>query len=68
MSEITFHVPSIHCDACERGIRRALEGVPGVAGVVVELNHHRVTVRFDGSQTDVSALRREIEESGFEVG
>jgi copper chaperone CopZ len=68
MAEVSYHVHDIHCEACESSIRKALAPVSGVETVSVDLNHKRVTVRFDDGATDVLAIKERIEGAGFEVG
>ncbi|MFN3649205.1 MAG: heavy-metal-associated domain-containing protein [Armatimonadota bacterium] len=67
MAEVALHVPEMHCKACERSIRAALEPAPGVGEVQVDLSSRRVSVQFDGAATDVSAIKRRIEDTGFDV-
>ena len=55
----------MHCGHCERAVASELEQVPGVEAVDVELEKKLVTVR--GSDLDDAALRRAIEEAGYEV-
>lgn len=68
MMEIEYHVPGIHCSACESSIRASIEKIPGVLQVDVELNHKHVHVKYDESQTDVLAIKDGIERAGFDVG
>jgi copper chaperone CopZ len=58
----------MHCGACEASIRKALEPVPGIQGVEVDLQLRRVTVRFDEAQLDPVAVKERIERTGFDVG
>ena len=67
MTSITYHVPEMHCGACESSIRGALEPVAGVQTVAVDLSDRRVTVVFDEGQTSVLALKERIERAGFDV-
>ena len=68
MTYIRYHVPEMHCDACEKSIRKALSDLPGVGRVAVDLDDRQVEVEFDDRQTDVLAIKDRIERAGFEVG
>jgi copper chaperone CopZ len=68
MRELTFHVPGMHCAACEAGVRKSVERLKGIERVDVDLTHKHVTVRFDDGQTDDLAVKAQIEKAGFEVG
>lgn len=68
MSDVAFHVPEMHCGACENSIRQALSGADGVQDVRFEMEHRRVHVRFDEGKTGAAALKERIEQAGFDVG
>lgn len=68
MRELSFHVPGIHCEACQASIRKSVSRLPGIEGVEVDLTHKHVTVRFEDGQTDALAIKAQIEKAGFEVG
>ncbi len=53
------------CDHCVGTVRRALEGVPGVASARVDLTTNQAEVVFDG---DESLLRAAVEQAGYGVG
>jgi copper chaperone len=65
ISEITYRVPDMHCDLCERAIGFELGQVAGVDSVGVDLETKLVTVR--GSALDDSVLRAAIAEAGYEA-
>jgi copper chaperone CopZ len=68
MRHISYHVPEMHCDACENSIRKSLGGLAGVGRVSVNLDDKQVQVEFDDGQTDVLKIKERIERAGFEVG
>ena len=66
MSEtLSFRVPAMHCEHCERAIRGEVVQVAGVEGVVVDLDAKLVTVR--GERVSNAAVREAIDEAGYEV-
>ncbi len=65
MAEITYTVPGMHCDHCERAVGAELAGVAGVESVDINLETKLVSVR--GSDLDDAALRAAIEEAGYEA-
>ncbi len=62
---LAFTVPGIHCDHCARAIREEVSAVGGVAGVEVDLEAKRVTVR--GDRLSDAELRAAIAEAGYEA-
>ena len=60
-------VVGMTCNHCRMSVIGALEALPGVRDVQVDLESKRVTFDHDGQVTE-AALRQAIEEVGFEVG
>ena len=67
MSESKLRVPDMSCAACRAAIEGALEPLPGVEAVDVDLDSKVVTVRHDDRQAPVERLAGAIEEQGYEV-
>lgn len=67
MSEITYHVPAVHCQACEASIRRALGKLAGIGRVDVDLDQKRVTVQFEEDRTNLKEIKDRLERAGFDV-
>lgn len=66
MSEaITYTVPGMSCGHCKAAVTEGVSAVPGVAGVVVDLNTKRVEVA--GEHLDDAAIRAAIEAAGYEA-
>jgi copper chaperone CopZ len=59
-----YDVPAISCDHCKHAIEGEVATVPGVTGVVVDVDAKTVTV--DGDADD-AALRAAIDEAGYDV-
>jgi copper chaperone CopZ len=66
--EITYHVPEMHCGACEASIRKALDPVDGIQKVEVDLHQRHVTVQFDEERLGPVDVKARIERAGFDVG
>jgi copper chaperone len=64
-TELTYTVPGMSCDHCERAVRSELGEIAGVESVAVDLDAKLVTVRGEGF--DDAALRAAIEEAGYEA-
>ena len=65
--ETTLHVDGMHCTDCENSIAK---GVTELAGIdSIKANHLDSTafVRFDPNKTKLDAIKKAIEERGFEV-
>jgi copper chaperone len=64
MSRLTLRVPDMSCGHCVSSISTALEEVPGVGDVQVDLERKLVEVGGDG--LDVVPVERAIREAGYE--
>ena len=65
MPEMTYRVPAMHCDNCERAVRQEVSGVEGVESVSIDLETKLVTVRGEGLSDE--ALLAAIVEAGYEA-
>jgi copper chaperone len=65
MQEHTYSVREMHCGHCKEAVEREISAVEGVAAVEADLESKLVRVRGDGLSD--SALRKAIEEAGYEV-
>ena len=63
----TLEVRGMTCGGCERRIRDAVSGLPGVAVVVAEHIGDEVEVTFDESAVGLDDIRRAITAEGFAV-
>ena len=63
--ERLLHVEGMMCQNCARHVREALENIPGVSNVNVDLSAKTVSVTADGSVED-SAFRSAVEEAGYD--
>jgi copper chaperone len=66
MAHSTLTVPEMSCDACRATITGALDLLPGVASVTVDLEGKLVTVEHDDDLAPVDRPAA-IEEQGYEV-
>lgn len=62
---LNYTVPGASCAHCQSAIADEVTQVEGVSSVVVDLQDKRVTVL--GDRLDDVAVRRAIEEAGYEV-
>jgi copper chaperone len=65
MQEHTYSVPEMHCGHCKEAVEREISAVEGVAAVEADLESKLVRVRGDALSD--GALRKAIEEAGYEV-
>ena len=64
-SQRTYVVDGMSCQHCSATITDAVQRVPGVSGVQVDLDRGIVTVR--GADADDAAVRAAIDEAGYQV-
>jgi copper chaperone len=64
-SQRTYVVDGMSCQHCRATITDAVQRVPGVSGVQVDLDRGTVTVR--GADADDAAVRAAIDQAGYQV-
>lgn len=67
MNEVIISVEGMSCGHCKSAVEGALAKLDGVASAEVNLADKNVTVSFDSAKVDESALKNEIEETGYDV-
>ena len=65
MEVATYRVPGMTCSHCVRAVEGEVGGVEGVAAVEVDLETK--LVRVSGERLDDAALRRAIEDAGYDA-
>lgn len=60
-----FGVEGMRCAACARAIERAVQGVPGVRGIAVNVATARAAVEWDAARTSLPEILRAVTGSGF---
>lgn len=63
----SFSVTGMTCSNCQRHVRDAAAGLPGVSTVDVDLQAGRATVSFDPQQTTADAIAAAITEAGYDA-
>ena len=63
----TFNVPDVSCAHCEAAIQRSVAALRGVEIVEVDLDGKRVSVTYDPTASDRTAVVRAIEAAGYPV-
>lgn len=59
-------VSGMTCNHCVKHVREALEGVPGVGEVQVDLGAGLATVKHDGT-AEISSLIAAVDDAGYEA-
>jgi len=65
MSTLTYSVPGVSCEHCQRAIEGEVSQVEGVEAVTVNLGLKTVTI--SGESLDGAAIIAAIDEAGYEV-
>jgi len=55
------------CDGCVNSMTKALKGVAGARNVDVSLKENQATVTYDEGKASVEALKKAIEDAGFDT-
>jgi len=64
MNSTTISVQGMTCDHCVRHVTQALEGLPTVRGVAVDLAKGTATIQSDAA-LERSALAAALDEAGY---
>ncbi len=64
---VEFRVPGMDCSSCATKITSHLEGTAGIHAVDPAVATGRLSVRYDGAQTDRETIRRLVEAVGYDV-
>ena len=62
---LSYRVPGMHCEKCERAVRDEVGRVAGVEAVAIDVETKLVTVR--GPNLSDAAVRGAIDDAGYEV-
>ena len=67
MSQIVLEVPDISCAHCEKTVKGALQGQPGVAGVQVDIPGKLVYLNYDPAALPLDSVKAILDEEGYPV-
>lgn len=62
-----FRVPDVSCEHCRHAITESVQRLAGIRSVDVDLAGKTVTVAFEPASTSLDAIRRAIEDAGYDV-
>ena len=65
VEQLTYFVPGVSCGHCRAAIAAEVEKLEGVSSVDVNLEAKRVAVA--GAELDDDAVRKAIDEAGYDV-
>jgi copper chaperone len=67
METTRIPIEGMTCEGCVASVSRVLKALPGVQDVDVSLRPGSATVSYDPARTDVPALRKAIEDAGYDI-
>ena len=67
METTTLKVGGMTCGGCVRSVTNVLKALPGVSAAEVSLAQSQAKVTFDPAQTNSTALRKALEDAGYEA-
>lgn len=67
MGKNSIQVEGMSCEHCVKAITRAVEALPGIREVAVDLEAGTVAVEHDSVQSPLEKIMFEIEEQGYDV-
>jgi uncharacterized protein len=66
MDNYKIFVKGMSCNHCKANVERALQDIPGISGVKVELDQSMAF--FEGNDLDLNMIKKSIESVGYEYG
>lgn len=60
-------VPGMVSDHCAGIVRGSIERLSGVGNIRTNISSHKVTVDFDPRVLEAKAIRKQVEDAGYEV-
>ncbi len=67
MTRLELQVRGLHCSGCERSLEAAVRRLDGVVRAKADRAAERLVVELLPGRADATAIRRRVEEAGFEV-
>jgi copper chaperone CopZ len=67
MEKTTLAVGGMTCMGCVAGVKRVLDGIPGVASAEVTLEPGQATVTYDPATAGLQAIKAAISDAGYDV-
>lgn len=67
METTVLKVDGMTCGGCVRSVANVLKAVPGVTSAEVSLDRSEAKVTFDPAVANQAALRKAIEDAGYEA-
>ena len=67
METITLGIGGMTCQGCVGSVTRVLQATPGVSQARVTLTPGQAEVTYDPARTDTAALRKAVEDAGYDV-
>ena len=67
MVKTILSVEGMSCDHCVKAVTNAVNALPGVFNVKIDLETGTVTVEHDPGESPLDKIKFEIEEQGYDV-
>ncbi len=65
--QVELKIKGMTCEGCEHHITQSVNLVPGVTDVSASYSKGNAIVKFDKSATDIDAIKKAVDETGYEV-
>lgn len=67
MEKSIIRVDGMSCEHCVNAVTKAVNALPGISSVNVDLKAGTVTVEHDPAQSPLDKIKFEIEEQGYDI-
>lgn len=63
----TIHVSGMSCEHCVKAVKDAVDPLPGVENVSVDLGKGEVTIEYDSAAIPLEKIEEAIEDQGYDI-
>ena len=67
MEKTVINVEGMSCQHCVNAVTKALNPIPGVSAVEVDLDAKTVSVEYDPALVTIDGLGKKIQDQGYDV-
>lgn len=67
MEKTTIKVEGMSCMHCVKAVTGAVNELPGINDVSVDLEAKTVTVQYDAAQASIERIKAQIEDQGYDI-
>ncbi len=63
----TFPIQGMTCGNCAQHVQKALQALPGISHVQIDLDNHQAAVEYDAAVVTVETMANAVKEAGYTI-